>query len=102
MRRVSRLFGCPFSRAGRTWRVGLLLSVLIAQHVCHAEQPWPLRQHYRARLLDTSGRIVDHTDGDRSTSEGQADVLLPLRMQANGRVLQVLGPTFFSAAAIRT
>ena len=29
-------------------------------------------QHYRGHFLEASGRIVDHTAGDRSTSEGQA------------------------------
>ncbi len=42
------------------------------QQGCRAEQPWPLWQQYRARFLDPSGRIVDHTGDDKTTSEGLA------------------------------
>ncbi len=46
--------------------------LLTVQQGCRAEQPWPLWQQYRARFLDASGRIVDHSAADRTTSEGQA------------------------------
>ena len=39
---------------------------------CRAEQPWPLWEHYADRMLDPSGRVIDHVGGDRTTSEGQA------------------------------
>ena len=48
------------------------MALALSQGGCRAEQPWPLWQHYTARFLDPSGRIVDHTAGDRTTSEGQA------------------------------
>jgi endo-1,4-beta-D-glucanase Y len=39
---------------------------------CRAEQPWPLWESYTRNAYDASGRIVDHSAGDRTTSEGQA------------------------------
>lgn len=50
----------------------LAITFAAVQQGCRAEQPWPLWQQYRARFLDSSGRIVDHSDGDKTTSEGQA------------------------------
>ena len=70
---------CPRARSSagspRVRRMGviaLVLAFFLSQQGCRAEQPWPLWQHYRAHFLEPSGRIVDHTDNDRSTSEGQA------------------------------
>jgi len=34
--------------------------------------PWPLWESYKAKFLSPEGRIVDHDDGDRTTSEAQA------------------------------
>ncbi len=62
-------------RTGR--RVFLVCGVLLCAVVhCLAEpQPWPLWQAYTQRYLDAQGRIIDHTDHDRTTSEGQAYAL---------------------------
>jgi endoglucanase len=40
-----------------------------------ASANWPLWEAYTARFLDASGRIVDHDDHDRTTSEAQAYAL---------------------------
>jgi endo-1,4-beta-D-glucanase Y len=37
-----------------------------------AQHPWPLWQSYVAHFLSGDGRVVDHTAGDCTTSEGQA------------------------------
>ncbi len=50
----------------------LMAACFLSQTGCRAEQPWPLWQHYKARFLEGSGRIVDHNASDRTTSEGQA------------------------------
>ena len=34
--------------------------------------PWTLWDAYSTRFIDGQGRVVDHTSGDRTTSEGQA------------------------------
>jgi len=57
--------------------VRLFLSLLIAlclgvQAGCRAEQPWPLWQAYGQRMIAGDGRVLDHTAGDRTTSEAQA------------------------------
>lgn len=39
---------------------------------CRAEAPWPLWDAYSARFIDNQGRVIDHTAGDRTTSEGQS------------------------------
>ncbi len=52
---------------------GLLLTLSIClSDGCRAEQPWPLWNSYADRMVDGQGRVVDHTAGDRTTSEGQA------------------------------
>lgn len=35
-------------------------------------QAWPLWDSYTARYLDNQGRVIDHTAGDKSTSEGES------------------------------
>ncbi|MGA9567062.1 MAG: cellulose synthase complex periplasmic endoglucanase BcsZ [Candidatus Korobacteraceae bacterium] len=40
------------------------------QHL--AADPWPLWDCYKSMFLSPEGRIVDHDDGDRTTSEAQA------------------------------
>lgn len=52
--------------------VPLAAGMISFQAGCRAEQQWPLWQHYRERFLDGSGRIIDHSAGDKTTSEGQA------------------------------
>jgi endoglucanase len=37
--------------------------------------PWTLWDSYAARFIDAQGRVIDHTLGDRTTSEGQAYAL---------------------------
>lgn len=48
------------------------LALSFSQGGCRAEQPWPLWQNYKAHFLDSSGRIIDRSANDRTTSEGQA------------------------------
>lgn len=73
---------CAESRR-RSWKLRLrlplgaivlpLLAMLVSlQSGCRAEQNWPLWQHYRQHFLDSSGRVIDHSAGDRTTSEAQA------------------------------
>lgn len=59
----------------RRWAAGLVAcTVLTLQTGCRAEIPWPLWQAYRAKFIDSSGRVIDHDPGrdDRTTSEGMA------------------------------
>ena len=49
----------------------LTLSVCLSDG-CRAEQLWPLWASYADRMIDGQGRVVDHSAGDRTTSEGQA------------------------------
>lgn len=60
----------------RCWNLVVLLPLMAGlvslQTGCRAEQQWPLWQHYREHFLDASGRIIDHSAADRTTSEGQA------------------------------
>ena len=52
---------------------GVLLTLCIClSDGCRAEQPWPLWASYADRMIDGQGRVVDHSAGDRTTSEGQA------------------------------
>jgi len=39
---------------------------------CSAEPNWPLWDQYAQRFVDQQGRVIDHTGGDRTTSEAQA------------------------------
>ncbi|AFL87741.1 endoglucanase Y [Terriglobus roseus DSM 18391] len=59
----------------RRWvAVAIALSTLSLQTGCRAEVPWPLWQQYRARFIDGSGRVIDHSPGanEKTTSEGMA------------------------------
>jgi endoglucanase len=49
-----------------------------------AQSSWPLWQNYADRFLDTTGRILDHDAGDRTTSEGQSYALF-FSLVANDR-----------------
>lgn len=42
------------------------------QSGCRAQQSWPLWESYTRNAIDPSGRVVDHSAADRTTSEGQA------------------------------
>lgn len=54
--------------------VAVACVVLSVQTGCRAEVPWPLWQAYRAKFVDSTGRVIDHDPGsnDRTTSEGMA------------------------------
>lgn len=62
----------------------LLLSAVPFDLGCHAEQRWPLWDSYSQQMIDGQGRVVDHTGGDRTTSEGQAYALF-FALVANDR-----------------
>lgn len=59
-----------------SWPGQLCLLVAILAAHCRPGQctpsPWPLWGAYQARFIDSQGRVIDHTTGDRTTSEGQA------------------------------
>src|SRR5579859_7929354 len=76
---------CSFAHlplnAGRGWRLNsflrgaLVLGVMLAaclQGGCRTDPAWPLWESYTRNAFDPQGRIVDHSAGDRTTSEGQA------------------------------
>lgn len=59
----------------RGLRSALTLTVILAaclQGGCRTEQPWPLWDNYAKSAIDAQGRVIDHSAGDRTTSEGQA------------------------------
>jgi endo-1,4-beta-D-glucanase Y len=39
---------------------------------CKAEQSWPLWESYTQHFMDGQGRVIEHSAGDRTTSEGQS------------------------------
>lgn len=41
----------------------------------HQSQPWPLWESYRASAIDPTGRVIDHSAADHTTSEGQSYAL---------------------------
>ena len=52
--------------------LGLALVCAQGRGVAQAPRSWPLWESYKAHFYDGDGRIVDHDDGDRTTSEAQA------------------------------
>ena len=61
------------------WWFILPIAVLGLAPVCAQERlppgtpvSWPLWESYKAQFFEHQGRIVDHDDGDRTTSEAQA------------------------------
>jgi len=61
------------------WWLVLLMAALGPASVCAQDrlpvqtpQSWPLWESYKVQFYDRQGRIVDHDDGDRTTSEAQA------------------------------
>lgn len=67
----------PLLRNGARSTIRLCVTLCIAlclgvQAGCRAEQPWPLWQAYGQRMIAADGRVLDHTAGDRTTSEAQA------------------------------
>ncbi len=60
---------------GRRWRAVVVLGMMMTACLeggCRTEPDWPLWESYTRSAFDSSGRIVDHSAGDRTTSEGQA------------------------------
>jgi endoglucanase len=51
--------------------VGLVLGIAF-EVGCHAQEPWPLWENYTHRMIDSQGRVIDHSAQDRTTSEGQS------------------------------
>ena len=58
-------------RPGKHWLLLLLCLALCPAGGCK-QGAWPLWDAYVAHFIDAQGRVIDHTSGDRTTSEGQA------------------------------
>ena len=54
----------------RIWFFVLLLIVMTSES--GAAQDWPLWKSYAAGFMDNQVRVIDHSAGERTTSEGQA------------------------------
>jgi endo-1,4-beta-D-glucanase Y len=63
--------GLRTSRAGKCRLLIALFTMLSATAGCK-QGPWTLWDAYSAQFIDTQGRVVDRSAGDRTTSEGQA------------------------------
>jgi endo-1,4-beta-D-glucanase Y len=63
--------GLQTSRVGKRSILILFLILFSGAGGCK-QGPWSLWSAYSAHFIDGQGRIIDHTAGDRSTSEGQA------------------------------
>jgi endo-1,4-beta-D-glucanase Y len=61
-------------RPDKHWLLSILLLALCPTGGCK-QSSWPLWNAYAAHFIDAQGRVIDHTNGDRSTSEGQAYAL---------------------------
>lgn len=55
-------------------RRGMMMTTIAAAFpgVSLAAPSWPLWETYAARMVDAQGRVIDHSAGDRTTSEGQS------------------------------
>lgn len=62
-------------RLGRVLATAATLVSLLSGAGCQAE-PWGLWQAYCSSFIDGQGRVIDHQNGDRTTSEGQAYAML--------------------------
>jgi endoglucanase len=71
-------------RMGARLAAALGACVLASVAGCRAQQPWPLWESYAARFMDGQGRVLDHSAGDRTTSEGESYALL-FALVANDR-----------------
>jgi endoglucanase len=56
---------------GKHWLLVMLLFMLCPVGGCK-QGSWPLWEAYKTHFIDNQGRVIDHTGGDRTTSEGQA------------------------------
>jgi endoglucanase len=63
--------GLPTSLPGKHWLLILVLLALVPAGGCN-QGAWTLWNAYAAHFIDGQGRVIDHTNGDRTTSEGQA------------------------------
>jgi endo-1,4-beta-D-glucanase Y len=70
-------------RPGKHWLLIILLLALCPTGGCK-QGAWSLWQAYAAHFIDAQGRVIDHTSGDRSTSEGQAYAMF-FALAANDR-----------------
>jgi endo-1,4-beta-D-glucanase Y len=61
------------SLPGKRWL--LIASLLLTGTGACKQGPWTLWNAYQSRFIDAQGRVIDHTSGDRTTSEGQAYAL---------------------------
>jgi endoglucanase len=59
------------SPPGKHWLLIVLLLALCPAGGCK-QGAWSLWNAYAAHFIDGQGRVIDHTNGDRTTSEGQA------------------------------
>ncbi len=50
----------------------VLVLTCCLQGGCRAEAPWPLWDAYAQKFMDDQGRVIDHSGGDRTTTEGEA------------------------------
>jgi endoglucanase len=60
---------------GSILRSALVLVIALTaclQGGCRTDPDWPLWESYARSAYDANGRIIDHSAGDRTTSEGQA------------------------------
>ena len=62
------------SGTGKRWLVIASLLLVTGSGGCR-QGPWTLWSAYQAHFIDQQGRVIDHTAGDRTTSEGQAYAL---------------------------
>jgi endoglucanase len=58
-------------RPGKHWLLIAFILALCPTGGCK-QSSWPLWNAYSARFIDPQGRVIDHTAGERTTSEGQA------------------------------
>jgi endoglucanase len=56
----------------RSVTAAVLCAVIGGCSGCRAAQPWPLWEQYQAKFMDAQGRVIDHKNGDRTTTEGEA------------------------------
>ncbi len=64
--------GTGKTRLKRVLVTGLLIVAGSASMGCRAQEAWPLWEQYTHRFMDDQGRIIDHSAGDKTTSEGQS------------------------------
>jgi endoglucanase len=58
----------------KRWLLIIALLMLSLTGGCK-QGPWPLWTSYAAHFIDAQGRVIDHSAGDHTTSEGQAYAL---------------------------